>query len=83
MQENFHAEVAVSKTGQNWQKISSGSWQPGASVALRLDGEPIPEGIAHDVINDLIAVNPTGKQSGCSYAKAGQLIFRMTFHRSA
>jgi hypothetical protein len=81
LQEAFEVEVAVSKIGQSWQKISEGEWKPGASVALRLHGEPIPQGIAHDVIDNLTARSPAGKQSGFFEAKSGGLIFRMTFHR--
>ena len=76
--EVLSVEIKVSKKGGPWQKVSSGTWQPGAAAPLRLHGEAIPPA----AINDLIKLDPTGHESGSSETQIGEVRFRMTFHRS-
>ncbi len=73
---NVMVEVS-SSSGDGWQRISSGTWEPGADVQLRLHGEPIPEEAA-----DTFASLPYGgEESGTHNVQLGDVRFRFTWHR--
>jgi hypothetical protein len=76
----LNVEIQTTKDGSPWSTVATGTWRPGHSDPLELDGDP---GIPQAAIDNLLSCDPTGHESGSCQTQVGKDYFRMNFRRGS